>query len=166
MAALTTTLRRMAPDDVAAVAALERAVFPDPWSEDSFAAEVAGSDRVYVVAEDAEGAIAGYAGLMVVLEDAHITTMAVAAHARGGGLGTRLMLQLAEEALGAGASHLTLEVRRSNAAARRLYARFGFEEVGLRKHYYRDEDAIVMWAVDIDGTAYRERLDCIVRELG
>ena len=77
---------------------------------------------------------------------------------RGRGLGTRLMLALAEEALAAGSSHLTLEVRVSNEAAQRLYHRFGFETVGLRRHYYRDEDALIMWALDADSADYARRL--------
>ena len=104
------------------------------------------------------GAIVGYGGLLVVGEDTHIVTLAVEPGTRGQGLGTRLMLRLAEEALRAGAAHLTLEVRVSNQPAQSLYRRFGFETVGLRRHYYRDEDALIMWALDIDSEGYRRRL--------
>ncbi len=76
------------------------------------------------------------------------------------------MLELADAALAANAAHLTLEVRVSNLAARRLYERFGFEPVGVRKNYYRTEDALVMWATDIDTPEYRDRLDAIREELG
>ena len=71
------------------------------------------------------------------------------------------MLALVDAALAAGARYLTLEVRVSNEGARRLYQRFGFAPVGVRKDYYRDEDALVMWATDIDGDGYAERIASI-----
>ena len=157
MAQLTTSIRPMGPDDIPAVAALEERVFADPWSENAFREELATASRRYLVAEEGR-VILGYGGLLVVEDDAHIVTLAVEPGTRGRGLGTRLMLRLAEEALRAGAAHLTLEVRVSNQPAQSLYRRFGFETVGLRRHYYRDEDALIMWALDIDSEGYRRRL--------
>ncbi len=157
MAQLITSIRFMGPDDIPAVAALEQCVFADPWSENAFREEVGTASRRYLVAEEGR-VILGYGGLMVVEDDAHIVTLAVEPGTRGRGLGTRLMLRLAEEALRAGAAHLTLEVRVSNQPAQSLYRRFGFETVGLRRHYYRDEDALIMWALDIDSEGYRRRL--------
>ncbi len=157
MAQLITSIRLMSPDDIPAVAALEQRVFADPWSENAFREELATASRRYLVAEEGR-AILGYGGLLVVEDDAHIVTLAVEPGTRGQGLGTRLMLRLAEEALRAGAAHLTLEVRVSNQPAQSLYRRFGFETVGLRRHYYRDEDALIMWALDIDSEGYRRRL--------
>jgi ribosomal-protein-alanine N-acetyltransferase len=93
-----------------------------------------------------------------------VTTLAVACEARRRGLGTHLMLALVEAAVAAGSSHLTLEVRVSNEAAQRLYRRFGFETVGLRRHYYRDEDALIMWAMDVDSAEYARRLAQIREE--
>lgn len=164
MARVITTIRRMETADIAAVSAMERVVFTDPWSENAFHEELAASSRRYLVAEEG-GAIAGYGGLLVVGEDTHIVTLAVAPGDRGRGLGTRLMVALVEEALAAGSSHLTLEVRVSNEAAQRLYHRFGFETVGLRRHYYRDEDALIMWAMDIDSADYGRRLAEIREEM-
>lgn len=157
MARVITTLRPLGPDDVPAVAAMERAIFPDPWTEKAFREELAAPGRRYLVAEEG-GVVAGYAGLLVVVDDAHVVTLAVAPEARGRGLGTRLMLRLVEEAREAGAAHLTLEVRVSNQPAQSLYRRFGFATVGVRRHYYRDEDALIMWALDIDSAEYRGRL--------
>jgi ribosomal-protein-alanine N-acetyltransferase len=77
-----------------------------------------------------------------------------------------LVLALVDEALNIGAEHLTLEVRMSNAAAQRLYATFGFAPVGLRKNYYQNEDALVMWAIDIRTEEYRERIEAIRRDVG
>jgi len=157
VAQLITSIRLMSLDDIPAVAALEQRVFADPWSESAFREELATASRRYLVAEEGR-AILGYGGLLVVEDDAHIVTLAVEPGTRGRGLGTRLMLRLAEEALRAGAAHLTLEVRVSNQPAQSLYRRFGFETVGLRRHYYRDEDALIMWALDIDSEGYRRRL--------
>ncbi len=152
------TLREMTHRDIGAVAMLERAVYPQPWSARTFYDELALANRRYVVAVD-DGEIVGYAGLLIVEEDAHITTLAVEPEARRTRLGTRLMLDLVDRALAAGSKHLTLEVRVSNDVARRLYERFGFAPVGLRKNYYRDEDALVMWATDIDDDDYVIRIE-------
>lgn len=160
-----TLIRPMTPRDIPGVVALEQAVYPEPWSVGVFHDELSQSNRAYFVAEDEQGVVAGYGGLLLVEDDAHITTLAVSPEARRGRLGTRLMLALVQRALGAGARHLTLELRTSNAAARRLYDRFGFAPVGLRKDYYRDEDALVMWAIDIDAAEYGVRLDAIRRSL-
>jgi ribosomal-protein-alanine N-acetyltransferase len=103
---------------------------------------------------------------MEVGDEAHITTVVVDPQHRGGRVGTRLMLQLVGAAVERGARSLTLEVRVSNAAAQALYRRFGMAPVGLRKRYYSDEDALVMWAHEIDSPEYAARLEEIRRELG
>jgi len=74
---------------------------------------------------------------------------------------SRLMLALVDRALFLGVRHLTLEVRVSNKPAQLLYERFGFAPVGMRKNYYQDEDALVMWATDIDTPAYSERIESV-----
>ena len=160
-----TTIRDMRRADIPAVAALEAAIYPQPWSPRVFFDELAMDSREYVVALDRDEHIVGYGGLLLVEEDAHITTIAVAPEARGHRIGTQLMLSLVEHALDSGARHLTLEVRITNAAAQGLYTRFGFEPVGRRKNYYKDEDALVMWATDIDTDAYASRLGGIRGDL-
>ena len=97
----------------------------------------------------------------------HITTIAVHPDHRRCGIGTHLMLQLALDACARGATALTLEVRASNASAQGLYQRFGLAPVGVRKNYYEDlqEDAIIMWAHDIDTEEYAERLRRIEQQL-
>lgn len=166
MAVVTTELRPMEEAHLPAVADLEVAAFADPWSERTLAEELALTDRRYVVAIGDDGVLAGYGGLMLVGEDAHVLTIAVDPRLRRRGLGTRLMSRLVDEAIAAGARHLTLEVRVSNEAARSLYRKFGFEPVGVRRRYYRDEDALIMWAVDADGEAARRRFRRIREELG
>jgi ribosomal-protein-alanine N-acetyltransferase len=155
----------MRSDDLLAVTELERDVYPQPWSLRVFEEEIALSNRAYVVAEDPDGTLLGYGGFLLVEDDAHITTLAVGEAARGRRLGTRIMLVLVATALARGARHLTLEVRVSNRAAQAVYRRFGFAPVGLRKNYYRDEDAMVMWATDIERDDYQERLRRIADDL-
>jgi len=147
----------MIRSDVPAVATLEREIYPEPWSARVFFDELSQDNRAYVLmVEDDE--ILGYGGLMLIEEDAHVTTLAVVPGMRRRRLGTRLLLALVEQAVERGARHLTLEVRATNANAQRLYERFGFAPVGKRKGYYSGEDAIVMWALDVDAEAYAVRL--------
>lgn len=158
-------IRDMDLGDIPGVAVLEREIFPEPWSLRIFYDELSLDTRSYLVAE-AENGIAGYGGVLLVEEDAHVTTLAVAPWARGRRLGTSLLMALVDRSLAGGARHLTLEVRASNESARLLYERFGFAPVGKRKNYYKDEDAVVMWAIDIDTDEYAQRLDEIRATLG
>jgi len=160
------TIRDMGRSDIPAVAALEAVIYPQPWSPRVFFDELAMDSRSYVVAIDAGGTLVGYGGLLLVEEDAHITTVAVDPEVRGQHVGSRVMLALVERALAAGARHLTLEVRITNSVAQGLYDRFGFDPIGRRKNYYKDEDALVMWATDIDTEEYAERLTSIREDLG
>lgn len=150
-----------------AVVRIEEASYPRPWSLALFVSELALRDqRTYLVAK-VDGRVAGYGGVMYVLPDAHVTTIAVDAALRRHAIGTRLLLALVRAAVIKGATALTLEVRASNTAAQELYRRFGFAPAGVRKGYYADppagpaEDALVMWAHDIDAPAYADRLDAI-----
>lgn len=152
-----TIIRRMTVHDIPTVATLEQDIYDSPWSMRVFYDELALENRRYFVVEDDTG-ILGYAGLLVVESDAHITTMAINRTARRQRLGTRMMMELAAAAIRLGADHITLEVRMSNDGAQRLYERFGFSSVGLRKNYYKDEDAMVMWANDISSVEYQARL--------
>lgn len=155
---LTITVREMTTADVAAVAQLEARAFVDPWSPDAFFDELSLPGRRYWVIED-DGHVVGYGGVMHVDDDAHIMTIAVDPPRARRGIGTRLMLALVEGAVGGGARNLTLEVRVTNEAAIALYRRFGFAPVGVRPRYYPDEDALVMWAMEVDGVDYRRRLE-------
>ena len=154
---MTTSIRPMQLDDTPVVATLEQHIYPKPWSVRVFYDELAQPNRTYLVVEDGEE-IVGYGGFLTVERDAHVTTLAIDPRARRRQLGTRLMLALVDAARDRGAEHVTLEVRASNQGAQRLYERFGFNPVGLRKNYYQDEDALVMWANDIASSEYAERL--------
>lgn len=156
----------MKRSDIPSVAELESEIYDPPWSPRVFFDELAMDNRAYLVVTNGDLQIIGYGGLLVIDDDAHITTLAVAPEARGQMLGKRLMLALVDRALDVGARHLTLEVRLSNSSAQSLYEAFGFEPVGRRKGYYKDEDALVMWATDVDAPNYLERLSAIREAVG
>lgn len=160
----TITVRPLLVADIPAAAEVESLVFRDPWPEEVLREELAALGRCYLVLESGSRMVA-YGGIKIAGGDAHLMTIGVVSEMRGRGLGTRLMLALIEEAVAADASHLTLEVRLSNEEAHRLYRRFGFAPVGVRPGYYADEDALVMWALDIDGPLYTERLSRIKEEM-
>ena len=142
---------------------IEVQVYPRPWSLSLFMSELAlRSTRVYYVAR-VDGAVTGYAGLMMTVDDGHITTIAVDPAWHRHKIATRLLLALARQAIARGATSLTLEVRVGNKAAQELYRKFGFRPCGIRKNYYveTNEDALVMWADDVDSDEYARRLDKI-----
>jgi ribosomal-protein-alanine N-acetyltransferase len=142
---------------------IEGQVYPRPWSLSLFVSELAlRTSRLYTVAR-VDGLIAGYAGVMFAGDDAHITTIAVDPAWHRHKIGTRLLLHLARSSAQRGARHLTLEVRVSNEGAQALYRGFGFRPAGIRRNYYveTNEDALVMWADDIDSPTYQARLDAI-----
>ncbi len=148
-----------------AVLRIEAQVYPTPWTHGLFVSELAlRSTRVYVIARVGREVIA-YAGLMMSVGDGHVTTIAVDPEWQREGIGTRLLLALAREAIARGATALTLEVRLSHRRAQRLYQRFGFTAVGVRKGYYADtgEDALIMWAHDVDQPDYASLLERLSR---
>jgi len=152
--------RPMVEGDMPAVLTLEHSAFSVPWTQQMLRDELAARGRTYLIL-DGEIGIVAYGGFMLFGVDAHIMTMAVDEPHRRQGTGTKLLLALIDAALAAGAEHLTLELRVSNEAALGLYEKFGFAPVGIRPAYYVDEDALVMWAVDVAGAEYRRMLDRI-----
>ena len=103
--------------------------------------------------------LAGYAGLWLMVDEAHITTIGVRPQFRGRGYGELLLVTLTEAALDINARWLTLEVRMSNATAQNLYRKYGFHDAGTRKRYYTDnnEDALIMWTDELHSHAFQER---------
>lgn len=139
---------------------IEHAIYPRPWSLSLYLRELSTAEgRSYLVARRGSDVV-GYAGVMAILEDAHVTTVAVAPAHQHQGIATRLLLVLLQEAIALGAERVTLEVRASNRRAQALYSRFGFAPSGIRKAYYADnrEDAVVMWALDVRSDEYAARL--------
>lgn len=151
---------------------IEQLVYPRPWPEGVFASElelVRRGERHYIVASSSErqrpATVLGYGGLMFVIDDAHVTNIAVDPALHRGGVGTRLMAELAWEAIARGCVALTLEVRASNAGAQALYRRFGFVPAGVRQRYYENtDDAIVMWCNDIETEGYQAELRAMCPE--
>jgi tRNA threonylcarbamoyl adenosine modification protein TsaD/ribosomal-protein-alanine acetyltransferase len=143
---MSAVVRAMRLDDIPAVAALEAASFRDAWSAGMFREELAAPRRAYLVAEE-NGHVIGYAGVMLVDDDAHLMNVAVNAERRGEGLGRALVAEALGRASALGATRATLEVRPSNAAAIALYESLGLETVGERPGYYADtgEPALIMW---------------------
>ena len=139
-------IRFMRLKDVDAVAAIEEATFARPWSRESFRQELTRNAVArYLVAEE-NGEILGYAGAWVILDESHITNIAVREDARGRGIGKKLTVDLLQVLSNLGACYATLEVRVSNLRAQNLYKSLGFISVGKRKRYYEDnnEDAFLM----------------------
>lgn len=139
-------LRAIGAGDLRVVAALEAAVFGDPWSEVAFRDLLALAHVHGVVAEDGAGHLVGYALCSSAADEGEILNLAVAEEARGAGIGTALLEASVAWLAGRGAAKVYLEVRRSNAAAIAMYHRAGFATVSVRRDYYRTpaEDAVVM----------------------
>lgn len=132
--------------DVADVAALERACYSDPWPASAFG-QLPGDPRVYfAVARGPQGALAGYVVGWYVEDEAEIANLAVASAERRKGVGAALLDAVLRDAAARGVVNVYLEVRRSNEAALKLYRSRGFEQVGMRKGYYRTpvEDALIL----------------------
>ena len=127
------------------IAALERECFSTPWSENMLSDALFDPKASFIVAEDGEGGVLGYAGLQVVLDEGYIDNIAVEEAARRHGVGDALLDVFCRFGQ-AHLSFLTLEVRASNAPAIALYRKHGFQEAGRRKNYYQQprEDAIIM----------------------
>lgn len=153
-------IQDMTLDDVDGVQVVERASFPLPWPANAFRHELTQNKNArYIVARDGERIVA-YAGLWLMVDEAHITTFAVLPDVRRRRIGERLLQRLFEIAHEMKAEWLTLEVRASNLAAQRLYEKYGFRRAGVRRRYYSDnnEDALIMWTERIREPAVRERL--------
>jgi len=147
----TITIRRMAPTDVDQVVEIELRSFPTPWSREAYLNELRNPSAYYMVGEF-EDRIVSYCGAWVVMDECHITTIAVHPRYRGRAFGAQTLYALLDEARKRGANRATLEVRPSNDPAQTLYAKFQFFPAARRKGYYADtrEDAVVMWLNDIE----------------
>lgn len=140
-------VRRMTLEDVDAVSAIENNTFHSPWSKASIRQEIEDNHlAVYYVAVS-KGKVVAYAGYWEVVDECHITNVAVDDHYRGQGIGHKLMQALIEHAIERDYKAMTLEVRVSNAVAIHLYEDHGFTSMGIRAGYYTDtkEDALIMW---------------------
>ena len=149
------------------VMAIERQVYPRPWSPNLFLSEMAEArNRCYLTARmDRE--VVGYGGLICYGEEAHVTNIAVDPPHHRHKIGSRLLHDLLQSAIAMGAQAISLEVRVSNYGAQRLYGKFGFRPVGVRKNYYQEinEDALIMWVDGIRGPEYQGRLRGLMEQV-
>jgi ribosomal-protein-alanine N-acetyltransferase len=149
------------------VMAIERQVYPRPWSPNLFLSEMSESrNRCYLVARmDRE--VVGYAGMICYGDEAHVTNIAVDPMHHRHKIASRLLHDIIRQAVEMGAQAVSLEVRVTNWGAQRLYGRFGFRPVGVRKNYYQEinEDALIMWLDDIRGVAYDRKLRELMDQL-
>ena len=139
-------------DHLDEVAELERVCFPDPWSRNMLKEELENDLAAFLVALDGQGAVAGYVGLQVVLDEGYILNVAVRPDCRRQGVAGQLLQVFLDFAKGNQLAFLTLEVRASNYPAIALYGSRGFRGVGRRKNYYEHpkEDAVIM-TLDLTG---------------
>lgn len=154
------TVRLMRPEDLDEVMIIESLCFTSHWSREALRSEIGNARAFYVVAER-EGRIVGYAGEWIIMDEAHITTLAVHPREHGQRFGERLLIALLRAARHRGARRATLEVRKGNRVARRLYEKYGFLTVAIRRKYYQDndEDALVMWVNDLSEPAVSRLID-------
>ncbi|MGM0396891.1 MAG: ribosomal protein S18-alanine N-acetyltransferase [Bacillota bacterium] len=140
-------LREMTEEDIEEVLKIERATFSTPWSEESFRKEIMENVLAMYIVAEVDGKIVGYGGLWKILDEGHITNVAVRKDHRGKGIGDALVMGIVDYCEKSGIPNITLEVRESNKVARSLYKKYGFEDAGRRPGYYTDnkEDAIIMW---------------------
>ena len=139
-------IRRMCISDLDTVAAIEENTFARPWSRESFRQELERNVAARYLVAETDGQVVGYAGAWIILDESHITNIAVAKEYRGRGIGKKMTQALLQYLSNLGACYATLEVRVSNLQAQNLYRSLGFESVGKRKRYYEDnqEDAFLM----------------------
>ena len=139
-------IRRMTLLDIEAVSRIEAETFPRPWSLDDFRFEMTENPVARYLVVQKDDKVLGFAGAHIILDEGHITNVAITKMARGQGLGRLLMESLMQYAANLGVRYITLEVRASNAAAIELYLTLGFIKVNVRQKYYEDngEDAWLM----------------------
>jgi ribosomal-protein-alanine N-acetyltransferase len=164
---LEVTITPMRRRHLRGVLRIESQVYPRPWSLGLFMSELGfRNTRVYLVAR-VGSTVVGYAGLMLVAGDGHVTTIAVDPEWHRNKIGTRLLLAVVRHGIANGVENLTLEVRVTNDGAQDMYRTFGFAPAGVRKGYYTEtnEDAIVMWASEVATAEYAARLAAIEAEI-
>lgn len=134
------------------LAAIEREAFDEPWNERMFLPDVDDENAFYAVGVRGEDEVICYGGFHKVLDEAHITNIAVREDERGKGIGKLLLRELIRLAKDNGIARMTLEVKDTNVRAVEMYRKFGFTVEGTRKRYYSNRfDALVMWLTIVEG---------------
>jgi len=158
----------MTDADVKEVLRIEQQSFSTQWPSNAFYQELHDNKLAHYFVGRVGGKVVAYGGIWVILEDSHVTTIAVHPGYRGRKYGEIMLLRLLDEAMERGASWMTLEVRESNTVAQSLYRKYGFTTVSTRKGYYSDnnENALVMWAGNLKSAIYKNRLHALRSALG
>ena len=151
-------VRPMRGSDIEQVAQIERLSCAIPWSAQAYVTEISNPAAAYFVAASGDYVL-GYGGIWTVMDECHVTTLAVHPEQRGRKIGERILSCLLEKAQKTGAIRATLEVRIGNDPARHLYEKYGFVWAAIRKKYYADnqEDAVVMWIHDLKRPEWQEQ---------
>jgi ribosomal-protein-alanine N-acetyltransferase len=139
--------RKMTRNDIPSVVEIEEEAFATPWTKEVFEHEMTGNDYAYYVVAVQNEEVIGHCGMWIVLDECHITNVAVRKFMRGKSIGEGLMREAIALCREMEVRLMTLEVRVSNDTAQNLYRKLGFKDGGIRKNYYADdhEDALVMW---------------------
>lgn len=150
----------MTDADIKEVLRIEQQSFSTTWPSNAFHQELHDNKLAHYYVGRVGDRVVAYGGIWVILEDSHVTTIAVSPDFRGRKFGEMMLLHLLDQAIERGASWMTLEVRESNAVAQGLYRKYGFTTVSTRKGYYSDnnENALVMWAGNLKSEIYKNRL--------
>ena len=164
----TITIRRMEPQDVDGIIAIEEKAYGDhDWSKESFLNELNNELAYYYVLFNSEGILVGYAGSWNILDEAHITNIAISTDFRRRKYGEALLKRIIDDCYKEKIKYITLEVRVSNTPAINLYSKYGFTSFGTRKGYYQDnnEDAMIMWTKNIFFDEFKIPYEKIVKGL-
>ena len=152
-------LSKLLPEDIPEILLIERRIFPTPWAGESFIYELTKNPNGHYFALRCEGKICGYAGMWLIADEAHITTMAVAPQMQGRGLGELLLLQLLKTAQARRIKGVTLEVRHDNGSAISLYNKYGLAKVGERSDYYGPgSHALILWLRNLQDDFFAQKL--------
>lgn len=140
-------VRKMEVEDLDRIMEIEKNAFTTPWTRESFILEITKNQLARYIVAEIDDVVVGYGGIWLILDEGHITNIAVDMNYRKMGIGNSLVEGLICLCMEVNISSMTLEVRESNIAAQNLYKKYGFIEAGIRPKYYADdnEDAIIMW---------------------
>lgn len=161
-------IKKMEYDDIDRILQIEELSYGEHhWSKDSFIAELNNKISSYFCIL-LDNVCVGYIGFWKIIDEAHVTNLSIHPEYRKRGLGQRLLLKMVEECYKEKIKYITLEVRESNEKAIKLYEKFGFKSLGIRKNYYQDnnESALIMWSENIFDKKYKELYDKIKSDLG
>lgn len=145
------SIRGIEEADIDQIVEIEKECFATPWSREAFLTEIHENKLARYVVAEVDGKVAAYGGVWLIINEGHITNIAVKKEYRGLGLGNRIVESLIYYCTSKNIQSMTLEVRKSNIIAKNLYKKYGFVEYGVRPRYYSDnnEDAVIMWRTNI-----------------